>query len=360
VLSEIGSHLGPTSTSNLTYDEGVRYDGIVTYTWSSGCQYTEAITYTDYQDGLDWYYNITFPNGAVVTRSDSYGSVMNVANVTNDDQSTTTYYAVTGRIDETVNVEANQNVDYITIEGGSWISRVACTPTLDWEVSSCTWKNGSMSNCVSAPGANTTVLDNVGLDALHYYISGIPLYLFEQQVFTYGLQTLQTALMYDPQATTNPQYRAPTLFDYNNMYGLIAQSIASVSTSGYYGAATVPAHGSAPVPAYLVRTYILGIVVTLLILCPVLAISILAWRLMNHVPMRAATFLTIANAVRGPGWDNMFYGDCLMSPDDLRHKHRHQYVKYGVDVSKPDHVGFAVDTVPVNRDVYYSGVNTQQ
>jgi hypothetical protein len=145
-------------------------------------------------------------------------------------------------------------------------------------------------------------------------------YLYEQDSYTYGLETLQSALMFDPKETHDHQYRVPILADYNNMCGLIAQSIASVTTSGYYGAAEVCTTGSTPRPVYLVRTYVLAIVV-----------AILFWNLTNRIPLRSASFLTIANAVRGPRWDAALYGGCLMSPWELRHKYRGWSVMYGVD-----------------------------
>ena len=235
----------------------------------------------------------------------------------------------------------------IEVVNGSWISRVACTPTFDWEVS----KDASMTDCHVTPGANTTTLDNIALDSLKYYFSDIPLYLSEGGSYTYGLETLQSALMFDPQETNDHQYRAPVLADYNSMYGLIAQSIVSVTNSGYYGAAEVSSTGSAPKPVYLVRTYVLAIVVAILVLSPLLTTATLLWNLAHHIPLRMTTFLTIANAVRGPQWDATLWGGCLMSPRELRYRHRGLRVQYGVDEQAPSHVGFAQEVSPVQKEV---------
>ncbi|KAH8765167.1 hypothetical protein BGZ57DRAFT_857299 [Hyaloscypha finlandica] len=57
--------LGPQPTTNLTYVEGAWYEGIVTYSWTSGCNYTEAITLAIGKSGNHGVgtFNITFPNG---------------------------------------------------------------------------------------------------------------------------------------------------------------------------------------------------------------------------------------------------------------------------------------------------------
>jgi hypothetical protein len=282
-----------------------------------------------------------------------------MTNVTGADNVTTTYYAVIGTIQETVNIDmAQDSGSAVEVNNGSWISRVACTPTFDWTVSSCLWKDGSMTDCHVTPGANVTLLDNVALDALKYYLSDIPLYLYEQDSYTYGLETLQSALMFDPKETSDHQYRVPVLADYNNMYGLIAQSIASVTTSGYNGAAEVCTIGSTPRPVYLVRTYVLAIVVAILVLSPLFTFAILFWNLTNRIPLRSASFLTIANAVRGPRWDAALYGGCLMSPWELRHKYRGWSVMYGVDEQAPNHVGFAQEVSPVRNEELYAGLKS--
>lgn len=359
VLSDIAPRLGPTLTANLTYEEGVRYDSIVTYSWSSGCRRADEITYVESTEAYAWTYNISFPNGAYQNNADAWESEISMTNVTSTDNVTTTYYAVIGTIQETVNMDmAQDSGSAVEVNNGSWISRVACTPAFDWTVSSCLWKDGSMTDCHATPGANTTLLDNVALDALKYYLSDIPLYLYEQDSYTYGLETLQSALMFDPKETSDHQYRVPVLADYNNMYGLIAQSIASVTTSGYYGAAEVCTTGSTPRPVYLVRTYVLAIVVAILVLSPLFTFAILFWNLTNRIPLRSASFLTIANAVRGPRWDAALYGGCLMSPWELRHKYRGWSVMYGVDEQAPNHVGFAQEVSPVRNKELYAGLES--
>jgi hypothetical protein len=360
VITSTSQLLGPVATTNLTYEEDVRYDGIVTYEWSSGCQYTDSITFTEVTGSYEWMWNVTFPNGQEYTGQDAWESELLVANTSSSISNATTYYATLGTVQETVNMDAALAESGITVSNGSWISRVACNPTFNWKVSNCLWKNSSITDCYEAPGSNTTTLDVEGLDELQSFFSAIPLIIYNSGSYTYGLQTLQTALMFDPQGTTDHQYRAPLLSDFNNMYGLVAQSLAEVTTAGYYGTSEVPTTGSPSKPVYLVRTYVLALVVLMLILSPLLTISILLLDLRNHMPLRRATFLTIANAVRGPRWDATFFGSCVMPHQALKKTFEGFYMMFGVDHELGNHVGFASVVHPVQRDSLYAGVEAKE
>lgn len=367
VLEEVSPFLGPKATSNLTYEEGVRYEGLIAFGWTSGCRMTEDITYVEKTEQYVWMWNITLPDGSVC-HEDAWESASCLTNITDATNTTTTYYAIVGVNEETVNLEAegiNDTSSGITFENGSWISRVACTPTWKWEVSSCLFSNGTMTDCFATPGANTTELDSVGLDAMRYYFAGVPVSIELAGDYTYGLKTVQTALMFDPRATNTHQYRAPLKSDYDNMYGLVAQSLATVASAGYYGVAEVPATGSRPKPVYLVRTYILAIVVTILVLTPLLSATLMVYTLFAlHTPLRRTTFLTISNAVRGAWWDMALWGTCLMSPGEARLAVRGHKVMFGttvdVDVNgrvgnPSQHVGLALHVAPVHHDRRYFG-----
>lgn len=356
VVSPTSQRLGPVATTNLTYEEDVRYDGIVTYEWDPGCEYTDSITFTEVTGDYEWLFNVTFPNGEQSLGQDAWESKILVANTSSSESGTTSYYAVLGTVEETVNMSEALAESAIQVVNGSWISRIVCQPTLSWEVSSCLWKNSSITDCYAAPGSNTSVLDVDGLDSLQLYLSAIPLLVYNLNPYTYGLETLQTALMFDPQGTNDHQYRAPLLSDFNNMYGLVAQSIAAVTTAGYYGTSEVPTTGSPSRPVYLVRTYVLAIIVGMLILTPVLTISGLLLNLRNHMPLRRATFLTVANAVRGPRWDATFFGGCVMPHETLKKTFKGLSVMFGVDTEMGNHVGFAQLVGPVQRDMLYVGV----
>jgi hypothetical protein len=360
VITSTSQILGPVATTNLTYEEDVRYDGIVTYEWSSGCQYTDSIIFTEATEPYEWIWNVTFPNGEEYTGQDAWESRLLVANTSSNGSDITIYYATLGTVQETVNMDAALAESGITVSNGSWISCIVCNPTFNWKMSNCLWKNSSITDCYDAPGSNTTVLDVEGLDELQSFFSAIPLMIYDAGSYTYGLQTLQTALMFDPQATNDHQYRAPLLLDFNNMYGLLAQSLAVVTTAGYYGTAEVPTIGSPPKPVYLVRTYVLALVVLALILSPLLTISILLLNLRNHMPLRKATLLTVANAVRGPRWDAAFFGGCVMPHQALKKSFERYYVMFGVDYEFDNHVGFASIVYPVQRDSLYVGVEANE
>jgi hypothetical protein len=106
-----------------------------------------------------------------------------------------------------------------------------------------------------------------------------------------------------------------------------------------------------------VRTYILVLVLGILLLSPVLTAAILIHHMMQQVPLRRATFLTLANAVRGPSWDASLRGGCVMPDDMLRKRYRGERVMYGVDEYMPSHVGFAPRVAPVQRNKLYAGVD---
>jgi hypothetical protein len=218
-----------------------------------------------------------------------------------------------------------------------------------------------MSHCYPAPGTNTTELDTLGLDQLEYHLGYLPVHLTNNSNTTFGLEPVQVVLQYDIQASQIAQYRAPMLSDYDNLYGLIAQAIATVTTSGYYGVAEVPTEGSTPRSAYIVRNYIIGIVWVILAFTPFLSMLVLALSLRQEVPLRKATFFTIANAVRGLKWDEHLHGGCVMPAESLRRRYRGTRVMYGVvDDDMPNHVGFASEVLPIQRNVLYTGVRQKK
>jgi hypothetical protein len=144
-------------------------------------------------------------------------------------------------------------------------------------------------------------LDDPGLDALHFYMTAVPWTIYERSDYVFGKAKLQVGLMYAVNANSSDELVAPSLEDFNNLYGLVAQGISSYATTGYYGTSVVPTIGSSPRPVYIIRMYILVIVVAILIGVPLLTSLNLFARVMHRLPLRRATFLTIANAVRGTG-----------------------------------------------------------
>lgn len=213
-----------------------------------------------------------------------------------------------------------------------------------------------MANCTSALGANTTSLDNIGLDRLQLYMSAIPLTVQNSALAIMGNVGIGVALLIDPAAHITHTNLAPTLQSYDNMYGLVAQTLAELATAGYYGAAEVPISGSISRPAYLVRGYILALLLVMLVANPLFAVLLLLSNRVRRIPLHRATFLTVANAVRGPWWDALLRGGCVMPDDQLGERYRGVEVMYGVDVNMPHHVGLGQVVAPVRPDGLYAGV----
>jgi hypothetical protein len=353
VVPETTSRLGPSSTSNLTYEDSKRYSGIVTYTWDAQCSYTDDIEYTEETVDATWMFNITFPNGDWYSNEDAWESSFFLSRQLSDN---VTYFVVIGTDEETVNLAVAANASAISQADGAWISRVACRPTFSWQTSTCTWDehSGEMHDCTDEPGSNTTELDTAALDQLGEHMALVPLGIYSMDEYIYGLEALQTAIMFDPNGTSNNQYRAPVLADYTNMYGLVARALAAISTSGYYGTAVVPTEGSAPRPAYIVREYVLAVVLAILALPSLLCAWALIWGRARRVPFRPATFLTVAAGTRGSWWDSALFGDCVMPHSQLLDKHRESSVMFGVD-GDIAHVGFTPNAGPVMRDALYAG-----
>lgn len=350
VISSNGQILGPSSSTNFSYKQNQQYEGIVTFNWTSGCKHTTDIEYevSPYTDRLYDQYRVTFPTGQK-NSSMAAGGAVALANVTDNDGNITTYYAISGRVVETTNLDSAESVIGVNVHSGSWITRVSCTPSLTWQVSRCTWRNSSMTACMSAPGTNTTQLDVEALDKLVGYMSLIPLRLRSGSYRTFKKYSIIVALMFDPYASNTDNYRIPSLADFNSMYGLVARSIIELATSGHYGSAEVPVIATTTRPTYLVRTYMLGIVVAILVLVPLLVQCILLWRQHRCVPMRRATLLTIANSIRGARWDSIMQGGSIMSHTQLKERHAGFLVLYGIDPNSSGQVGFFEDGLPINK-----------
>ena len=105
--------------------------------------------------------------------------------------------------------------------------------------------------------------------------------------------------------------------------------------------------------------YILVIVVAILVGVPLLTGFNLFAKVMRHLPLRRATFLTIANAVRGPWWDTTLYGGCALTPSELRERHKNEKVAFGADVNHPQHVGLAPEVHRVEDETMYLGIREQ-
>jgi len=353
-IADTGDILGPISTPNITFETGVRYHGLVSYTWSSGCTVAEDISYVAKEQPGEWWVNVTFPDGSWnsgnVWEPDAW---MWADQQTRDSGRGPTYFALSAAMNHTKHIPVDTTG--LDFSNGVWISRVKCTPSMQWEVSSCVWNGSAMGNCNATPDANTTELDTKGLDDVNWYITGTLLGLYQEGHVVLALPSVGAGLMYNLNSTSDFQYRAPSMQDYDALYGLVAQSINSITTNGYYGTAIVPTEGHPAKPVYIVRTYILALAVIMLGLASALSILNLFYHHWNHLPWRKVSFLTIANAVRGPWWDQTLYGSCALDQDELRRRHQMK-VMFGVDHANPYHINFAPEVQRIEKGATYYGV----
>lgn len=341
--------LGPSATLNITYQQNVRYHGVVTYHWRGNCLLAdEEITLA--WDGKSEDIVFTFPDG---TENSALSSNLSTAllwsNATRWTDSGVPLdgytYGVQVGPDEFVgppvgraDVDYTQGRDGLLQKDGVWISRTKCKPSLGWQVSSCTWTGNTMDQCTSAPASNTTELDTEGLNALSGYMTAMfwaawskrdPLFVHQYQVFGY------------------------TSSDFDVIFGINALALSQITLAGYFGTATVPTTGQAVAPVYIVRMHVLVGVILLLSLVVVLVSADLILASKRQLPMRPASFLTIAAAVRGRWWDDEMYGRCTVGRQLLRNG-TDATVQFGVDAKDPGHIGLAPEVMPIQKGgVYY-------
>lgn len=332
LLKQIPSELGPTATINMTFEPGVRYDGVVSFTWNSGCEAAnDDIGYAISENNGHLSVNFTFPDGSVQHSSTGDIPLFMWSNATKSANGIpfggTSYLAQTSLVKNfTSDIPVNE--DAITAVGhGTWVSRVKCTPTMAWHVSSCIANDDSMVNCTNTPGKNTTGLDTVALDALSEYMTAVPWLLYLKNDYIFRM-------------TLEPFYIMPTVEHYDSLLGVLAQAISSITTAGYFGTATVQSVGEPPKPVYVVRTYILFILLGLLYMVVILSVADLTYNSMQRLPFRKATFLAIAYAVHGQGLKDDEDCGCVKSRKELKTENK-VMLQYGIDAKDRFHVGLA-------------------
>lgn len=119
------------------------------------------------------------------------------------------------------------------------------------------------------PSQNTTEIDEVGLNGLHYYVPSV--LHNEPSNYAFGSTLVLATLVFDP-AASNLHPVMPSLADYERMYGVVAASLTSISLGGDHGIVEVPTTGSPPRPVYVVRVYILATVVVVIVTVPLLTV----------------------------------------------------------------------------------------
>lgn len=203
-----------------------------------------------------------------------------------------------------------------------------------------------MTDCQAEPQSNTAPLDVEALDKLADYMTAIPWYLWNNSISAID-------------KTFDYLYVIPVEEDWGHFFGNLADSLAAISTAGYFGTATVPVVSVVPEDVYIVRTAVLWVILAMFTIVPLMS-CIDIWRSKSRgLPFRAATFLAIANAVRGPWWDRELYGSCAADEQSMQ-KRSASSVMFGVDANNPYHVGLLPAVLPIQKGQPYFGVEERQ
>lgn len=348
--------IGPIPTHNLTFNINTTYHGLILYHWDANCEAATQIPFTSSLHGANASYTFTLPDSSNQTidvtpkkqESQSLRLWNSAANtsINNVPIGGTTYFISAGP-SSSLKAETLTNDSSLTQTAeGHWISRTKCTPEFSWEVGACTFNGTLMTDCVGNPGSNTTAIDTAALDVLKDYMTAIPWWIFREQ-----LQIVDK--------TIDTLYAIPTAADWGHFFGNIAQSIAAISTAGYFGTASVPAVARVKEDVYIMRTVVLWIVLAMLSV--VFFVSCLdIWRSKSRdLPFRAATFLAVANAVRGPWWDQELHGSCAADEVTMQ-KRSSASVMFGVDANNPYHLGLLPSVLPIQRDRSYFGIGRRK
>ncbi|KAF2196972.1 hypothetical protein GQ43DRAFT_497371 [Delitschia confertaspora ATCC 74209] len=348
LLNRTTHQLGPVATLNLTFTPGATYEGVVSFRWEAQCEPAhEDIEYTIGEASGKPKVTFVFPDGTENESSswDKGGSTTiymwndGEKGVSGLPRGRTTFIAQASLMENYNSTRPLGEEGITATNQGTWISRVKCRPSMEWQVSSCTATHDGMQNCTATPGKNTTGLDTAALDALTGYMTAVPWLLYLRDDYSFRM-------------TLEPFFVMPTVAHYERILGVLAQSIVAVTTAGYFGTASVPVIGETPRPVYIVRVHVLFILQALLGLVLVLSSADLLYSRIWNLPFRKATFLTIAYAVHGRGveWDEGC--GCVKSREELR-KSNQVMLKYGIDVQNRLHVGFAADVRSWKQSLHY-------
>ncbi|KAF9880417.1 hypothetical protein CkaCkLH20_02371 [Colletotrichum karsti] len=347
--------IGPIPTHNLTFNTNTTYEGLVLYHWDAKCEAALDVPYTTSLNGSSATYVFTMPDSSTETidlgrlKRDSQSLRLwnnRANNSINGIPIGGTTYFISGTYASSLKNDSavGRNDSSLTkTEEGHWISRTRCTPEFRWEVGSCTFNGTLMTACEGKPGTNTTALDTAALDRLNDYMTAIPLWISKEKLSSEIIdRTLDTL------------YSIPTSQDWGHFYGNIAQSIAAISTAGYFGTASVPVVEVVTEQVYIMRTVVLWVVLAMLLTVLILSCLDIYRSKSRGLPFRTATFLAIANAVSGPWWDQELYGSCAATEMAMQ-KRSSSSVMFGVDANNPYHIGLLPAVLPIQRDKSYFG-----
>ncbi|KAF4339490.1 hypothetical protein FBEOM_6611 [Fusarium beomiforme] len=339
--------LGPVPTHNLTFATNTTYDGLVFFNWTAQCESATEVNYTSYKEDGNTIYNFTLPDNSVesielLSQGSQRIRLWSNASVHGTNKIPTlgtTYFLSATKsipdINETALRNRGDDKSLVQTDGGDWISRTKCTPSIKWLVGSCTFNGTVMTSCTESPGSNQTALDTDALDALSVYMSAIPWYIFRNQI----------GIVDD---TLDALYAIPTAKDLGHFFGNMAHAIVSISTAGYFGTSTVPTLSHITESVYIVRCSILIAVTVMLFLSVSVSVIDITRNRMKHLPQLPASFLAIAHAVRGPWWDYELSG--YRSWDKVKTRSDGaETVMFGVDAEDSRYIRLAPSVVPIRR-----------
>ncbi|KAF6827101.1 hypothetical protein CPLU01_09267 [Colletotrichum plurivorum] len=346
--------IGPTSTHNITYNTNTTYYGLIFFTWDGKCEPALEIPYITWMNGSRLTYNVTMPDSTNLSLPinlreaggtqtlQMWNSVPLSSRINDMPTSGTTYLISAAPGTRDINKNGTSSPSLVQTAEGHWISRTKCNPEFSWEVGSCLFNGTVMTECKPGPGTNTTALDVEALDRLVDYVAAIPWFLWKNQISAID-------------KTFDYLYAIPVSEDWGHFFGNLADALAAIATAGYFGTATVPVVTEVPEDVYIVRTAVLWVILAMFTIVPLMS-CIDIWRSKSRgLPFRSATFLAIANAVRGPWWDRELYGSCAADEVSMQ-KRSASSVMFGVDANNPYHVGLLPAVLPIQRGQPYFGV----
>lgn len=344
-------YLGPVATGNITFETGVTYHGLVIYQWNSSCESAEdEISYsilTNTSDSRMSIINFTMPAYPLVW----WSSILSTPWINLYPNTTMFAGSGTDTLDEggyipvkyggtmyfmaaaynNVTKHFPEDNTGLTIDNGYdiWMTRMKCTPTIEWKIGSCTWDGNNMRNFTETPGKNVTALSVDGLDKLSGYMvtSAFSAYLDSNQA--YGTSVTSLPFVYWPDSTGQGQWQAPGLPQYKSYFSAIASGIATATTMGYYGTVEVPTTGEPVRQVYIARMYIVAIVFVILAAVVTASVLDIVYMKVRRSPFQKVSFVTIVAAVQNSWWRGLLPGQSYMSQAQLRESPLgNQKVKY--------------------------------
>ncbi|KAF2093982.1 hypothetical protein NA57DRAFT_80985 [Rhizodiscina lignyota] len=176
------------------------------------------------------------------------------------------------------------------LDSGMWISRVKCTPTLEWYLASCTWGGAAWEDCLRNPVQDTSDLDTIGLDALYQYINAVPWKVAQQNSTSVN-------------PTNCPGY-SPTAKRIEGLTGLVAKSVIVAASRFEWGTRVIRTVGEPSREVYIVRIPVVIVAFVMLFAATTLCCADYIYSIITKQPFQKTAFISMASATRGSWWDD--------------------------------------------------------